>query len=164
VARYSHHLVLEPKKAACFAEQFTKQLLDPELPCRLEAAKTIAKVIANKSLKDQFKPHLTNILDNLFRLTQDVGSDETVATFDTILGLFQESVAPYAVLLTQKLVAQFDTVYAAMILIEEGIRSDSLSTLRYMLNIFSTIVDSVSVMPALVIQVENVLIPFIRRY
>jgi len=164
VARYTDHLVLEPEKAACFAEQFTKQLLDPELPCRLEAAKTIAKVVANPSLKDHFRPHLTNILDNLFRLTQDIGSDETVATFNTILGLFEESVAPYAVLLTQKLVAQFDKLHAAMMLEEEGRRSDSLSTLRFMLNTFSTIVDSVSVMPALVIEVENVLMPFIRRY
>ncbi|BDA47636.1 Importin-7 [Coccomyxa sp. Obi] len=149
-----------------FQQLFQKTLgllADPELPVRVDA------VAALRSLVDAFheddlpsiKPLIPSLLNQLFALMAEVESEDVVFTLETIVEKFGEEMAPFAVGLCQHLTQAFWRLQEAAD--EEEDEGEGLMAAYGCMRALSTVLDSVSSMPALFPQLEAILFPVMHR-
>ncbi|EIE23737.1 ARM repeat-containing protein [Coccomyxa subellipsoidea C-169] len=153
-------------RGATFLQLFQSTLgllADPELPVRVDA------VAALRSLVDAFheddlpsiKPLIPSLLNQLFALMAEVESEDVVFTLETIVEKFGEEMAPFAVGLCQHLSQAFWRLQEAAD--EEDDEGEGLMASYGCMRALSTVLDSVSSMPALFPQLEDILFPVMQR-
>lgn len=105
-----------------------KCMQDVELPVKIEAAKTLRYLVVYEHstiMLDELRPLLPSVLDQYFRLMDEIGNDEVVCALETIIDAFGDEIVPFANELVVKLVECFsqfanqgeeddDSVMAAM--------------------------------------------------
>ncbi|KAK8571534.1 hypothetical protein V6N13_047207 [Hibiscus sabdariffa] len=137
-------------------------LRDPELPVRVDSVFALRSFVeACKDLND-IRPILPQLLDEIFKLMNEVENEDLVFTLETIVDKFGEEMAPYALGLCQNLAAAF---WRCMNTAEADDEADDPGALAAVgcLRAISTILESVSRLPHLFVQVEATLLPIMQR-
>ncbi|KAL4271376.1 hypothetical protein GQ457_13G028220 [Hibiscus cannabinus] len=137
-------------------------LCDPELPVRVDSVFALRSFVeACKDLND-IRPILPQLLDEIFKLMNEVENEDLVFTLETIVDKFGEEMAPYALGLCQNLAAAF---WRCMNTAEADDEADDPGALAAVgcLRAISTILESVSRLPHLFVQVEATLLPIMQR-
>ncbi|KAL5998548.1 hypothetical protein ACLOJK_009491 [Asimina triloba] len=137
-------------------------LRDPELPVRVDSVFALrAFVEACKDL-DEIRPILPQLLDEFFKLMNEVENEDLVFTLETIVDKFGEEMAPYALGLCQNLAAAFWKCMDTSEADEEGDDPGSMAAVGC-LRAIGTILDSISGLPHLFIQIEPILLPILQK-
>ncbi|MBA0858564.1 hypothetical protein Goshw_028111 [Gossypium schwendimanii] len=123
-------------------------LRDPELPVRVDS------VFALRSFVEACR--------EIFKLMNEVENEDLVFTLETIVDKFGEEMAPFALGLCQNLAAAF---WRCMNTSEADDEADDPGALAAVgcLRAISTILESVSRLPQLFVQIEPTLLPIMRR-
>ncbi|KAI9916555.1 hypothetical protein PsorP6_017026 [Peronosclerospora sorghi] len=91
-------------------------MFDPELPVRIEAAKTIRFVVMyphSDTVVELLRPRLPQILEQFFSLMDEIGSDEVVVALEHIIDRFSSEIGPFSLQLVAKFVEFFGQFTAA---------------------------------------------------
>ncbi|XP_078434318.1 ARM repeat superfamily protein isoform X2 [Wolffia australiana] len=137
-------------------------LRDPELPVRVDSVFALrAFVEACKDL-NEIRPILPQLLDEFFKLMNEVENEDLVFTLETIVDKFGEEMAPYALGLCQNLAAAFWRCINSSDESEDGDDPGALAAVGC-LRAISTILESVSRLPHLFVQIEPTLLPIMKK-
>ncbi|KAG0478458.1 hypothetical protein HPP92_013177 [Vanilla planifolia] len=79
-------------------------LKDPELPVRVDSIFALRPFVEACKDLDDLRPMLPQLLDDFFKLMNEVENEDLVFTLETIVDKFGEEMAPYALGLCQNLV------------------------------------------------------------
>ncbi|XP_047062820.1 importin beta-like SAD2 [Lolium rigidum] len=137
-------------------------LRDPELPVRVDSVFALRSFVEACKDLDEIRPILPQLLDEFFKLMGEVENEDLVFTLETIVDRFGEEMAPYAFGLCQSLAAAFWRCMASTEADDEVEDSGALAAVGC-LRAISTILESVSSLPHLFIQIEPTLLPILRR-
>ncbi|KAK8684849.1 hypothetical protein V6N13_040864 [Hibiscus sabdariffa] len=137
-------------------------LRDPELPVRVDSVFALRSFVEACRDLNEIRPILPQLLDEIFKLMNEVENEDLVFTLETIVDKFGEEMAPYALGLCQNLAAAF---WRCMNTSEADDEVDDPGALAAVgcLRAISTILESVSRLPHLFVQVEPTLLPIMRR-
>ncbi|KAE9615695.1 hypothetical protein Lal_00017482 [Lupinus albus] len=138
------------------------RIQDSELPVRVDSVFALRSFVeASKDLND-IRPILPQLLDEFFKLMNEVENEDLVFTLETIVDKFGEEMAPYAIGLCQNLAAAF---WRCMNTTEADDEADDLGALAAVgcLRAISTILESVSRLPHLFVEIEPTLLPIMRK-
>ncbi|KAI5599624.1 hypothetical protein POPTR_002G232600v4 [Populus trichocarpa] len=137
-------------------------LRDPELPVRVDSVFALRCFVEACKDLNEIRPILPQLLDEFFKLMNEVENEDLVFTLETIVDKFGEEMAPYALGLCQNLAAAF---WRCMNTAEADDEADDPGALAAVgcLRAISTILESVSRLPDLFVQVEPTLLPIMRR-
>ncbi|CAA6667948.1 unnamed protein product [Spirodela intermedia] len=137
-------------------------LRDPELPVRVDSVFALRFFIDACKDLNEIRSILPQLLDEFFKLMNEVENEDLVFTLETIVDKFGEEMAPYAIGLCQNLAAAF---WRCMDNSEGDDESDNPGALAAAgcLRAISTILESVSRLPHLFIQIEPTLLPIMKR-
>ncbi|KAL8100671.1 importin beta-like SAD2 [Apium graveolens] len=135
---------------------------DPELPVRVDSVFALRSFVEACKDLDEIRPILPQLLDEFFKLMNEVENEDLVFTLETIVDKFGEEMAPYALGLCQNLAAAF---WKCMHTAEVDDEADDPGALAAVgcLRAISTILESVSRLPQLFVQIEPTLLPIMRR-
>lgn len=137
-------------------------LKDPELPVRVDSVVALRSFVEACKDLNEIRPILPQLLDEFFKLMNEVENEDLVFTLETIVDKFGEEMAPYALGLCQNLAAAFWKCMRSSEGEEEEDDSAALAAVGC-LRAISTILESVSRLPDLFPQVEPVLLPILQR-
>lgn len=137
-------------------------LRDPDLPVRVDSVFALRSFVEASKDLNEIRPILPDLLDEFFKLMNEVENEDLVFTLETIVDKFGEEMAPYAFGLCQNLAAAFWKCMNAAEADEEGDDPGALAAVGC-LRAISTILESVSKLPDLFIEVEPTLLPIMRR-
>ncbi|RHY59605.1 hypothetical protein DYB34_002793 [Aphanomyces astaci] len=93
------------------ANSMMKSMADVELPVRIEAAKALRHLVMyehSTAVLDAMRPVLPQIMEQYFKLMDEIGNDEVVIALEHIIDQFADEIGPYAVQLVGKLVDCFN--------------------------------------------------------
>ncbi|ESR56398.1 hypothetical protein CICLE_v100187402mg, partial [Citrus x clementina] len=137
-------------------------LRDPELPVRVDSVFALRSFVEACRDLNEIRPILPQLLDEFFKLMNEVENEDLVFTLETIVDKFGEEMAPYALGLCQNLAAAF---WRCMNTAEADEDADDPGALAAVgcLRAISTILESVSRLPHLFVQIEPTLLPIMRR-
>ncbi|XP_022722400.1 importin beta-like SAD2 [Durio zibethinus] len=137
-------------------------LRDPELPVRVDSVFALRSFVEACRDLNEIRPILPQLLDEIFKLMNEVENEDLVFTLETIVDKFGEEMAPYALGLCQNLAAAF---WRCMNTAEADDEADDPGALAAVgcLRAISTILESVSRLPHLFVQIEPTLLPIMRR-
>ncbi|XP_061364676.1 importin beta-like SAD2 isoform X3 [Gastrolobium bilobum] len=138
------------------------RMQDPELPVRVDSVFALRSFIEACKDLNEIRPILPQLLDEFFKLMNEVENEDLVFTLETIVDKFGEEMAPYAIGLCQNLAAAF---WRCMNTAEADDEADDPGALAAVgcLRAISTILESVSRLPHLFVQIEPTLLPIMRR-
>ncbi|ERN11860.1 importin beta-like SAD2 [Amborella trichopoda] len=137
-------------------------LRDPELPVRVDSVFALRSFVEACKDLNEIRPILPQLLDEFFKLMNEVENEDLVFTLETIVDKFGEEMAPYALGLCQNLSAAFWKCMQSAEADEDGDESGALAAVGC-LRAISTILESVSRLPHLFPQVEPILLPIMQR-
>ncbi|VAH31490.1 unnamed protein product [Triticum turgidum subsp. durum] len=129
-------------------------LRDPELPVRVDSVFALRSFVEACKDLDEIRPILPQLLMG------EVENEDLVFTLETIVDRFGEEMAPYALGLCQSLA--FWRCMASSEADDEVEDSGALAAVGC-LRALSTILESISSLPHLFIQIEPTLLPILRR-
>ncbi|XP_021290327.1 importin beta-like SAD2 [Herrania umbratica] len=137
-------------------------LRDLELPVRVDSVFALRSFVEACRDLNEIRPILPQLLDEIFKLMNEVENEDLVFTLETIVDKFGEEMAPYALGLCQNLAAAF---WRCMNTAEADDEADDPGALAAVgcLRAISTILESVSRLPHLFVQIEPTLLPIMRR-
>jgi hypothetical protein len=141
--------------------QVVSALKDTELPVKVDAVVSLASFVEAAEDISQLRPILPQLLDEFFKLMNEVESEDMVFTLETIVEKLGEEIAPYAMGLTANLAAAFWKLNAE----DDKDDDDMGGALASVgcLRAIATILESVSSLPHLYPQLEQPLLPIMRK-
>ncbi|XP_004497420.1 importin beta-like SAD2 [Cicer arietinum] len=134
---------------------------DPELPVRIDSVFALRSFIEACKDLNEIRSMLPQLLDEFFKLMNEVENEDLVFTLETIVDKFGEEIAPYALGLCQNLAAAFWRCMNTADADDEADEPGSMAAVGC-LRAISTILESVSSLPQLFIQIEPTLLPIMR--
>ncbi|KAK1299968.1 hypothetical protein QJS10_CPB13g00661 [Acorus calamus] len=135
---------------------------DPELPVRVDSVFALRSFVEACKDLNEIRPILPQLLDEFFKLMDEVENEDLVFTLETVVDKFGEEMAPYALGLCQNLASAFWKCMDMSEADDEGDDSGALAAVGC-LRAISTILESVSRLPHLFVQIEPTLLPIMRR-
>ncbi|KAL9247096.1 hypothetical protein vseg_020563 [Gypsophila vaccaria] len=138
-------------------------LRDPELPVRVDSVFALRSFVEACKDLGEIRPILPQLLDEFFKLMNEVENEDLVFTLETIVDKFGEEMAPYAFGLCQNLAAAFWKCMSTAEADEESDDPGGALAAVGCLRAISTILESVSSLPHLFGQIEPTLLPIMRR-
>ncbi|KAG7990889.1 hypothetical protein I3843_02G047400 [Carya illinoinensis] len=135
---------------------------DPELPVRIDSVFALRSFVEACRDLNEIRPILPQLLDEFFKLMNEVENEDLVFTLETIVDKFGEEMAPYALGLCKNLAAAF---WRCMNTAEADDEVDDPGALAAVgcLRAISTILESVSRLPHIFVEIEPTLLPIMRR-
>ncbi|XWS13240.1 hypothetical protein CRYUN_Cryun36dG0020500 [Craigia yunnanensis] len=137
-------------------------LRDPELPVRVDSVFALRSFVEACRDLNEIRPILPQLLDDIFKLMNEVENEDLVFTLETIVDKFGEEMAPYALGLCQNLAAAFWRCTNSAEADDEADDPGALAAVGC-LRAISTILESVSRLPHLFVKVEPTLLPIMQR-
>ena len=150
-------------------------LKDPDLPVKVEAVCSLRAFIDHSEDLETLKPILPQLLDEFFKIMDQVESEDIVYTLETITEKFGEEIAPYAVGMTTNLAqAYWKCIKEAEERANAEDDNEGTGNADYdddfqamqssgCLRAIATILTSVSALPEVYPQLEQILLPIILR-
>uniref|UniRef100_M4BHV7 Importin N-terminal domain-containing protein n=1 Tax=Hyaloperonospora arabidopsidis (strain Emoy2) TaxID=559515 RepID=M4BHV7_HYAAE len=136
-------------------------MFDPELPVRIEAAKTIRFVVMyphSDTVVEVLRPRLPQILEQFFSLMDEIGNDEVVVALEHIIDRFSSEIGPFSL----QLVAKFVEFFGQFTAVAEEDEDASLAAVSC-LDAINTILMSIHNHPELYALMVPTLAPVIRK-
>jgi len=135
-------------------------LRDPELPVRVDSVVALRNFVDASQDLNEIRAILPQLLDELFRLMNEVENEDLVFTLETIVEKFGEEIAPFALGLCQNLTAAFWKCLG-----DDAEEDDDVGALAAVgcLRAISTIMESVSTLPHLYPQLEQLCMPIMFK-
>ncbi|KAJ8774330.1 hypothetical protein K2173_011579 [Erythroxylum novogranatense] len=160
--QYAHINFLDQNNFRNAMHSVVARLRDSELPVRVDSVFALRSFVEACKDLNEIRPILPQLLDEFFKLMNEVENEDLVFTLETIVDKFGEEMAPYALGLCQNLAAAF---WRCMNTAEADDEADDTGALAAVgcLRAISTILESVSRLPHLFVQVEPTLLPIMRR-
>lgn len=158
---YAEIAFTDPNNFMQLFSNVVSALKDPDLPVKVDAVVALGSFVEAADDIAQLRPILPELLDEFFKLMNEVESEDLVFTLETIVEKFGEEIAPYALGLTTNLAAAFWKLCA-----EDGRDDDDCSGALASvgcLRAIATILESVSSLPHLYVQLEPALMPIMRK-
>ncbi len=113
VNKYTKLKWSDPNDQKRAVEMVCNCLMNKELPVKMESAMAISKLLDNKKVFALLKSSLPVLLEQLFGMMDDLGSEMVVSTLSTVISLYGDDVAPFACSMSEKLVAMMLTLLQA---------------------------------------------------
>lgn len=137
-------------------------LQDRELPVRVDSVFALRSFVEACRDLNEIRPFLPQLLDEFFKLMNEVENEDLVFTLETIVDKFGEEMAPYAIGLCRNLAAAF---WKCMNSSENDDEVDDSSALAAVgcLRAISTILESVNRLPHLFVEIEPTLLPIMKK-
>ncbi|KAL9993753.1 putative importin-beta domain, armadillo-like helical, exportin-2, central domain-containing protein [Helianthus debilis subsp. tardiflorus] len=159
--QYAHINFSDPNNFRKALQSVVAGMRDPELPVRVDSVFALRSFVEACTDLGEIRPILPQLLDEFFKLMNEVENEDLVFTLETIVDKFGEEMAPYAVGLCQNLAATFWKCMNT----EADDEADDPGALAAVgcLRAISTILESVSKLPHLFAHVEPTLLPIMRR-
>ncbi|KAL7209321.1 hypothetical protein ACSBR1_030951 [Camellia fascicularis] len=160
--QYAHINFLDPNNFRKALHSVVAGMRDPELPVRVDSVFALRSFVEACKDLNEIRPILPQLLDEFFKLMNEVENEDLVFTLETIVDKFGEEMAPYALGLCQNLAAAF---WKCMNTAEADDEADDPGALAAVgcLRAISTILESVSRLPDLFVHIEPTLLPIMRR-
>ncbi|XP_057489384.1 importin beta-like SAD2 [Actinidia eriantha] len=160
--QYAHINFSDPNNFRKALHSIVGGMRDPELPVRVDSVFALRSFVEACKDLNEIRPILPQLLDEFFKLMNEVENEDLVFTLETIVDKFGEEMAPYALGLCQNLAAAF---WKCMNTAEAEDEADDPGALAAVgcLRAISTILESVSRLPHLFVHVEPTLLPIMRR-
>ncbi|GMP78249.1 hypothetical protein CsSME_00034259 [Camellia sinensis var. sinensis] len=160
--QYAHINFLDPNNFRKALHSVVAGMRDPELPVRVDSVFALRSFVEACKDLSEIRPILPQLLDEFFKLMNEVENEDLVFTLETIVDKFGEEMAPYALGLCQNLAAAF---WKCMNTAEADDEADDPGALAAVgcLRAISTILESVSRLPDLFVHIEPTLLPIMRR-
>ncbi|GAB2226832.1 hypothetical protein Droror1_Dr00008623 [Drosera rotundifolia] len=136
---------------------------DTELPVRVDSVFALRSFVEACKDLGEIRPILPQLLDEFFKLMNEVENEDLVFTLETIVDKFGEEMAPYALGLCQNLASAFWRCMSTAEADEEGDDPGGALAAVGCLRAISTILESVSRLPHLFVHIEPILLPIMRR-
>ncbi|KAL6523812.1 secondary alcohol dehydrogenase (SADH2) [Orobanche hederae] len=160
--QYAHINFSDPNNFRRALHSVVAGMRDPELPVRVDSVFALRSFVEACNDLGEIRPILPQLLDEFFKLMNEVENEDLVFTLETIVDKFGEEMAPYALGLCQNLAAAFWKCMNTAEADEEGDDPGALAAVGC-LRAISTILESVSRLPHLFLQVEPTLLPIMCR-
>ncbi|CAF2059526.1 unnamed protein product [Brassica napus] len=135
---------------------------DPELPVRVDSVFALRSFIEACKNLDEIRPLLPQLLDEFFKLMNEVENEDLAFTLETIVYKFGEEISPYALGLCQNLASAFWRCIDSDNGDDETDDTGALAAVGC-LRAISTILESISSLPHLYGQIEPQLLPIMRK-
>ncbi|KAF7131703.1 hypothetical protein RHSIM_Rhsim09G0037400 [Rhododendron simsii] len=160
--QYAHINFLDPNNFRKALHSVVAGMRDPELPVRVDSVFALRSFVEACKDLSEIRPILPQLLDEFFKLMNEVENEDLVFTLETIVDKFGEEMAPYALGLCQNLAAAF---WKCMNTAEAEDDSEDPGALAAVgcLRAISTILESVSRLPHLFVHIEPTMLPIMRR-
>lgn len=135
---------------------------DPDLPVRVDSVFALRSFVEACKDLNEIRPIIPQLLDEFFKLMNEIENEDLVFTLETIVDKFGEEMAPYALGLCQNLAAAF---WRCLNTAEANDDDDDPGALAAVgcLRAISTILESVNRLPHLYVQIEPTLLPIMRK-
>ncbi|CAN6807300.1 unnamed protein product [Brassica oleracea] len=135
---------------------------DPDLPVRVDSVFALRSFVEACKDLNEIRPILPQLLDEFFKLMNEVENEDLVFTLETIVDKFGEEMAPFAFGLCQNLAAAF---WRCLNTSEANDDSDDMGALAAVgcLRAISTILESVSSLPQLFVEIEPTILPIMQK-
>ncbi|CAH8330930.1 unnamed protein product [Eruca vesicaria subsp. sativa] len=135
---------------------------DPDLPVRVDSVFALRSFVEACNDLNEIRPILPRLLDEFFKLMNEVENEDLVFTLETIVDKFGDEMAPYAFGLCQNLAAAF---WRCLNTSEASDDSDDMGALAAVgcLRAISTILESVSSLPQLFVEIEPTILPIMQK-
>ncbi|KAL6634387.1 hypothetical protein ACP70R_027058 [Stipagrostis hirtigluma subsp. patula] len=160
--QYAHINFSDPDNFRRAMHCIVAGMRDPDLPVRVDSVFALRSFVEACKDLNEIRPILPQLLDEFFKLMNEVENEDLVFTLETIVDKFGEEMAPYALGLCQNLAAAFWRCMASSEADDEADDSGALAAVGC-LRAISTILESISSLPHLFIQIEPTLLPIMRR-
>ncbi|CAO2045785.1 unnamed protein product [Urochloa humidicola] len=160
--QYAHINFSDPNNFRQAMHCIVSGMRDPDLPVRVDSVFALRSFVEACKDLDEIRPILPQLLDEFFKLMNEVENEDLVFTLETIVDKFGEEMALYALGLCQNLAAAFWRCMASSEADDEADDSGALAAVGC-LRAISTILESISSLPHLFIQIEPTLLPIMRR-
>ncbi|XP_058183845.1 importin beta-like SAD2 [Rhododendron vialii] len=160
--QYAHINFSDPNNFRKALHSVVAGMRDPELPVRVDSVFALRSFVEACKDLSEIRPILPQLLDEFFKLMNEVENEDLVFTLETIVDKFGEEMAPYALGLCQNLAAAF---WKCMNTAEAEDDSEDPGALAAVgcLRAISTILESVSRLPHLFVHIEPTMLPIMRR-
>ncbi|XP_060181526.1 importin beta-like SAD2 [Lycium barbarum] len=160
--QYAHVNFSDPNNFRKALHSVVTGMRDPDLPVRVDSVFALRSFVEACRDLNEIRPILPQLLDEFFKLMNEVENEDLVFTLETIVDKFGEEMAPYALGLCQNLAAAF---WKCINMAEAEEEADDPGALAAVgcLRAISTILESVSRLPHLFIHIEPTLLPIMRR-
>lgn len=160
--QYAHINFSDPNNFRKALHSVVAGMRDPELPVRVDSVFALRSFVEACKDLSEIRPILPQLLDEFFKLMNEVENEDLVFTLETIVDKFGEEMAPYALGLCQNLAAAF---WKCMNTAEAEDDSEDPGALAAVgcLRAISTILESVSRLPQLFVHIEPTMLPIMRR-
>ncbi|KAL3621644.1 secondary alcohol dehydrogenase (SADH2) [Castilleja foliolosa] len=160
--QYAHIEFSDPNNFRGALHSVVAGMRDPELPVRVDSVFALRAFVEACNDLGEIRPIIPQLLDEFFKLMNEVENEDLVFTLETIVDKFGEEMAPYALGLCQNLAAAFWKCMKSAEADEEGDDPGALAAVGC-LRAISTILESVSRLPDLFVHVEPTLLPIMCR-
>ncbi|CAL5391847.1 unnamed protein product [Camellia sinensis] len=160
--QYAHINFLDPNNFRKALHSVVAGLRDPELPVRIDSVFALRSFVESCKDLNEIRPILPQLLDEFFKLMNEVENEDLVFTLETVVNKFGEEMAPYALGLCQNLAAAFWKCTNNAEADDEADDPGALAAVGC-LRAISTILESVSRLPHLFVHIEPILLPIMRR-
>ncbi|XP_066331549.1 importin beta-like SAD2 [Miscanthus floridulus] len=160
--QYAHINFSDPNNFRLAMHCIVSGMRDPDLPVRVDSVFALRSFVEACKDLNEIRPILPQLLDEFFKLMNEVENEDLVFTLETIVDKFGEEMAPYALGLCQNLAAAFWRCMASSETDDEADDSGALAAVGC-LRAISTILESISSLPHLFMQIEPTLLPIMRR-
>uniref|UniRef100_A0A1D2AD30 Importin N-terminal domain-containing protein n=1 Tax=Auxenochlorella protothecoides TaxID=3075 RepID=A0A1D2AD30_AUXPR len=145
-----------------------RSIADPELPVRIDASVAVRAFLEAVEMEDLplFKDLVPSLLTQFLQLSQEIDNEDLTFSLETVVERFSDEMAPYALGLTTHLTQQFWRIVSEEDAAGAGEEEDDEGALAAygVLRTLSTILDSVSGVPELYPQLEELVFPVLHRY
>ncbi|GAB2230170.1 hypothetical protein Drorol1_Dr00014427 [Drosera rotundifolia] len=138
-------------------------LRDPELPVRVDSVFGLRSFVEACKDLGEIRPILPQLLDDFFKLMNEIENEDLVFTLETIVDKFGEEMAPYALGLCQNLASAFWRCMSTAEADEDGDDPSGALAAVGCLRAISTILESVSKLSHLFVNIEPIIFPILQR-
>ena len=140
-----------------------QRLQDPELPVKVDAVVALRAFVEYVEGLDPLRPILPALLDVFFKLMNEVDNEDLVMTLETLVEKFEDEISPYAVGICKNLAAAFWKLMQTGEGDDED--EDDMGALAAVgcLRAVATILESISSVPALYVELEPILFPILAK-
>jgi hypothetical protein len=139
-------------------EMVLRALSDPALPVQIEASKALRFLIDADIAHQTLIPVLPKVLEEYFRIMNEIGNDEVVSALQVIIDKFGDHIEPHATALISQLTIAFKTYCDA-----GDDDDDSAMAAAQCLECISTVLKGVCERPELFKTFEPYLIPITKQ-
>ncbi|KAI3813925.1 hypothetical protein L1987_18660 [Smallanthus sonchifolius] len=160
--QYAHINFSDPNNFRKALQCVVAGMRDPELPVRVDSVFALRSFVESCKDLSEIRQILPQLLDDFFKLMDEVENEDLVFTLETIVDKFGEEMAPYALGLCQSLAAAFWKCINTSEGDEEADDPGALAAAGC-LRAISTILESVSRLPHIFAHIEPILLPIMRR-